>query len=186
MSLFEFIMIMIAIIIGLGIAELLAGVSSLLRHRAKAKTYWVHMLLTAVVFLALLQQFWEAWSLREVSEWTFIALLQVLGAPVCLYLCARLLLPENLEGEDIEGYYYSEMRPIWLLLFIGVCLSTTLRPIVFDGKLLAADNLQSLIILVALPLLWASSNRVLHSFCVSLALLLVLGDIVIFAGDIAN
>jgi hypothetical protein len=75
MSLFEFLMVLVSIIVGLGIAEILTGVARLIRCRESARPYWVHSLLVVSIFFALLQQWWELWELREVPEWTFIALL---------------------------------------------------------------------------------------------------------------
>lgn len=186
MGLFEFIMVMLSIIVGLGVAELLTGVASVLQNRVTVKVYWLHVILTAVIFLALLQQFWEAWGLRDVPTWSFGALLQFLGGPICLYLCARLLFPDPIKGGDLETHYYGAMRPIWLLLGIANILSTTFRPIAFDQPLLAADNATSFILLMGVAVLWSTQNRKVHAFLVCLALVLILGDIVAWSGLIAS
>ena len=70
MQLFEFLMVLMSIIVGLGIAALLAGVADLLRARNSTSFYWVHSLLVAVIFLALAQVWWESWDLRAAPEWT--------------------------------------------------------------------------------------------------------------------
>ena len=186
MGLFEFIMVMLSIIVGLGIAELLTGVASTLQNRHTVKVYWVHTLLTAAIFLALVQQFWEAWGLRHVDEWTFGALLQMLASPICLYLCARLLFPDPIKGGDLEVHYYDTMRPVWILLGIANIVSTTFRTLAFDVPLLVADNLTSLIILIAVAALWITQNRTVHACVVCLALILVIGDIVMWTGAIAS
>jgi hypothetical protein len=186
MGLFEFIMVMLSIIVGLGIAELLNGVANVLQHRLTVTFYWVHALLVTVVFLVLVQQFWEAWGLRDVPEWTFGALLQMLGGPVCLYLCARLLFPDPVENSDLEDHYYGAMRPVWFLLVIANVAATTFRPLAFDQSLLAAHNLTSFILLAGLTIAWVSQNRTFHACAVCLALLLVLGDILLWAGVIVS
>ena len=186
MGLFEFIMVIMSIIIGLGIAELLSGLARTLQHRASVHIYWVHLLLTSVVFLALIQQFWEAWSLRDVSGWTIGGLLHFLGAPICLYLCAKLLFPDETGAVDFEKHYYGDMRPVWLLLGLANILATTFRPIAFEESLVSVDNATSLIFLIAVPLLWLSQNRIAHALAVSVALVLVLGDIVIWTGEIES
>ncbi len=186
MGLFEFIMVMLSIIVGLGIAELLTGVAQVLQHRLTVRFYWVHGLLTTIVFLALVQQFWEAWGLRDVPEWTFVALLQMLGGPICLYLCARLLFPDPVENSDLETHYYSAMRPVWVLLGIAIILATTFRPLAFNQSLLAAHNLTSFLLLAGMAMAWISQNRTVHACAVSLAFLLVLGDILVWAGAIVS
>lgn len=186
MGLFEFIMVMLSIIVGLGIAELLTGVANVLQHRLTVRVYWVHSILATVVFLALVQQFWEAWGLRDIPEWTFGALLQMLGGPVCLYLCARLLFPDPVGNSDLEDHYYGAMRPVWPLLALANILATTFRPLAFDQSLLAAHNLTSFILLAGVTVAWFSQNRTVHACAVCLALLLVLGDILVWAGVIVS
>jgi hypothetical protein len=43
MGLFEFLMILLSVIIGLALTELLTGVASLLRVRETVRFYWVHV-----------------------------------------------------------------------------------------------------------------------------------------------
>ena len=74
MSLFEFLMVLMSIIIGLGIAEVLTGVARVIRERAQLRYYRVHGVLVAITFMALVQQWWEAWSLRTVPSWSFGAM----------------------------------------------------------------------------------------------------------------
>ena len=45
MQLFEFLMVLVSIIVGLGVAELLTGLARLLRARKSVRFYWVHALL---------------------------------------------------------------------------------------------------------------------------------------------
>ena len=163
------------------VPELLTGVAHALQYRHTVRFYWVHGVLTAIVFLALVQQFWEAWGLRDVPEWSFGALLQLLGAPICFYLCARLAFPDPVEGADLEVHYHGAMRPVWILLAIANILATTLRPIAFDDTLLSTGNLASLILLGASALLWLTQHRIVHAVVLSGALLVMLADILIWS-----
>ena len=45
MSLFEFLMVLVSIIIGLGIAEILTGIARQIRCRSSIQGYWVHSIL---------------------------------------------------------------------------------------------------------------------------------------------
>ncbi len=53
MSLFEFLMVLVSLIIGLGISEFLAGVARISRNKDSVQPYWVHSTLIVIVFLAL-------------------------------------------------------------------------------------------------------------------------------------
>jgi hypothetical protein len=110
----------------------------------------------------------------------------MLGNPICLYLCARLLFPDPIKNVDLEAHYYGAMRPVWVLLGIGNILSTTFRTLAFDVPLLAAHNLSSAILLVTVAVLWYTQNRSVHAYAVCAALILVIGDIVVWTGAIAS
>ena len=181
MSLFEFLMIMVSIIIGLGISELLTGIARFIRCRANARGYWVHWLLVAMIFLALLQQWWEFWGFRDVTEWDFFGALIMLGGPVGLFLIAHLLFPEPAEGADFEDYYYGEMRPVFWLAVGTIIVATGLRPILDGGELIKMDNASSLVGLVGFIVLAVSPNKTLHGTFIPLFLLILLADILRFA-----
>ena len=181
MGLFEFLMVLVSIIVGLGVAELLTGVARAIRRRTSVEFYWVHLVLVLVLFLSLLQQWWEIWDLRDVSEWSFVALLTMLAAPVCLFLMAHLVFPEPVDGADFEEYYYGEMRPIWGLGLVTVVASTSFRPLVFGNNLFSADNATSLIAILVLFVLLTSTRRSVHSTLVPLLLLSVLVDILVWS-----
>ena len=106
MGLFEFLMVLVSIIIGLGIAEILTGLARALRCRDSVQHYWVHSVLVLLVFVAQIQQWWESWGLRDAPEWTFLALIMMLVGPVCLFLITHLLFPEPVDGANLREYYY--------------------------------------------------------------------------------
>lgn len=176
MELFEFLMVLVSIIIGLGVAEVLTGVARVLRHRDSVRLNWVHTALVAAIFLALLQMWWESWGLQDMSEWSFPGLLMMLTGPVCLFLIAHLLYPEVVAGSDLRRYYYEVARPIWILGVLGVTGSTTFRPLLFGQPFFAADNATSLILFLGFVALAISKNRALHSVLVPTFLILLLLD----------
>ncbi len=186
MELFEFLMVLVSIIVGLGVAEVLTGVARTIRSRGSIESYWVHGILVLSLFVALLQQWWETWGLRDVSEWSFLALLMLMAAPVCLFLMAHLAFPEPVKGTRFEDYYYGEMRPLWILGAVAVTTSTLFRPVIFGSTLISASNATSFLGLVGFVALYASSRRRLHGILVSLFLVLLLTDILWWAGVIGD
>ena len=181
MSLFEFLMIMVSIIIGLGISELLTGIARFVRRRASTRGYWVHWLLVAIVFVALLQQWWEFWGFREVTEWDFFGALIMLGGPIGLFLIAHLLFPEPVDSADFRDYYYDEMRPVFWLGAATIVVATGLRPIIDGGELIRMDNATSLIGLAGFTAMALSKNKTLHAVLIPLFLLFLFVDILQFA-----
>ncbi|MFC1575101.1 hypothetical protein ACFL5A_00440 [Gemmatimonadota bacterium] len=177
MGLFEFLMVLVSIIIGLGIAEVLTGLARALRCAETVRHHWVHSVLVLAIFIAQLQQWWESWSLRDAPEWTFLALLMMLAGPVCLFLMAHLLFPERLEGANLREYYYGGMRPIWWLGGVAVVAATSFRPLIFGQALFAPDNASSFLTFLGFVLLFRSRREVIHGVVVPAVLLLLVLDI---------
>ncbi len=177
MSLFEFLMVLVSIIVGLGIAEILTGVARMIRCRDSITSYWVHSLAVVLVFLALLQQWWEAWGLRDTVEWTFGSLLLMLAGPVGLNLIAHLLFPERMQGANVRDYYFGAGRAVWTIAAITVLLATLFRPVVFDWQLLVPDNATSLAFFLGFALLAVSKRPAFHATLMPIFIALLLLDI---------
>jgi len=177
MSLFEFLMVFVSIIIGLGVAEVLTGIAQQIRNRESIQSYWVHSVLVAMVFFALLQQWWEVWGLRFEPEWPFHGLVMMVSGPVGLFLIAHLLYPEPMRGVDIREYYYGVMRPVWWLGVFTVVFSTVFRPLIFGHDLYTLDNASSLLFLVGFIVLAISRRPILHASVVPVFLAVILLDV---------
>ena len=180
-SIFEFLMLFVSLIVGLGVAEVLTGVTRIIRERETTSPYWIHSLFIVIVFLALLQQWWEIWGVRDVEAWTFPGLLLMLGGPIGLFIIANLLFPEPVRGTDFKNYYFGKMKPvIWIAVF-SVLLAVSFRPIVFGSKLFALENLSSFVIMaifVSLTFIkkeWYQGTMVLSVFLALLADVLLVG-----------
>lgn len=178
MTLFEFLMVLVSIIVGLGIAEVLTGVARLIRSRDSTSRYWIHSCVVALVFFALIQQWWELWNLRDVPEWTFLSLILMLTGPMGLFLIAHLIFPESLKGADLRNHYYESIRPIGWLAAFTVLFAALFRPVAFGSQLLELDNATSLIFLGGFITLATTRNSTLHAVLVPLFLALLLWDIV--------
>ena len=184
MSLFEFLMVLVSIIIGLGITELLKGVGQMIRYRKSVRTYWVHSVLIVFVMIALLQQWWEIWDLQGVPGWTFPGLLLMLSGPVGLFLITHLLFPRPMRDADIRDYYYGAMRPVWWLAVATVSLATLFRPIVTGDILFRVDNATSFFSFAGFVILALSKNRILHAILVPLFLAGILWDVLALSFEI--
>ena len=186
MSLFEFLMVMVSIIIGLGISELLTGIARLIRSRDETKAYWVQLVLAAAIFIVLVQQWWEFWHLRELQEWTFAIVLLYLAELVCLFLIAHLLFPEHVRGADLRAYYYGEMRAVWWLGIVTIIFAMSFWHVAVGHPVFVADNFSTWVGLVSFIILALSKRPVLHATLVPLFLLLAVWDVVEFSFVVSN
>ena len=145
MSEFDFISVLISLIIGLGITNLLAGAGRAFYRRRKNPVDEVHMVLTASTLLILTLNWWVTFSWRNETNWSFEKFLVLIAWTVSLYMLTIFLYPPDLseaeEHRDVWlhnriGYYGafviicildvlqtgmrgSLFRPVWYLPFIG-------------------------------------------------------------------
>ena len=179
MGLFEFLMILISVVIGLGLTEILTGWANLLRARDDVRFYWVHTLFQFGVFFALLQQWWEFWEMEEVGEIAFLAVLVVLATPILLFLIAHLLFPTQAEGADLEEYYYSQAPLLWGLVITGTLAGTFLEPVISGYPVFHPANLSGIPMVAFCFFLAVSKNRRAHGVLVPIIILIVLLDTIL-------
>ena len=185
MNLFEFLMILLSLIVGLGVAEILSGFGRFVRDRGIEGLSWIHAVLSLTILLALLQTFWESWGLREFESWTFPAMLLMLSSPVALLLIAHILYPANTSDTDLEDHYFGRARLLWLVACFTVIAGVMFRPLAFGMELFAVDNLSALPTLGICVLLSYSSVRKVHYVLAPLVLLAVLLDTLTISYSIA-
>ena len=170
-------MVLVSIIVGLGVAEVLTGVARQIRFRDSSVGYWVHACAVAIIFFALLQNWWELWVLRDAAQWNFLGLVLMLLPPSALYLVAHLIFPDSIQGAKFRTHYYGEMRPIWWLAVFATIASTLFKPLAFRVELFNLDNAASVPMVVGLIVLARSKNVVLHSVLVPAFLMVLLWDV---------
>ena len=120
MDRFSFVMVLLSIIVGLGVTELLTNFARQIQNRATIKFYWIHTILALLVYVALLQQWWEIWGVRDVPTWTFPGLLMMLAGPTGLFLIANLLFPEPVRDTNFRDYYFDRLKPVLWLAVVSV------------------------------------------------------------------
>jgi hypothetical protein len=116
-AMFEYVMVLASIIVGLGLTHLLQGVSHLVVSAGRTKSYWVHIVWVAYMFLTAVMWWWFEFRFRTVETWTFQLFLFVLGYAFIIYLMCAWLFPEEAdEREGYKNYFYSRRRWFFALL----------------------------------------------------------------------
>jgi len=116
MDQFEYLSVLVSIILGLGMTHILVGVGRLLRRRRQVESYWVHSLQTATMFLFLINQWWTTFSWAEFPNLSFFHHVFLMTTPVCLFLGSVLLFPdEDIADVSLRDHYFQVHRPYYLL-----------------------------------------------------------------------
>ena len=184
MTQFQFVLVLLSIIIGLGVTDLLTKISRQIRLGRKVKFSWLQSAVVLLIFIALLQQWWESWGLQSVDHWNFGTMLLMLAGPVGLYIGSHMLFPHTLEDSDLEEHYFGHIKPFWLAATSVVIVSTLFRPISFGMALIDPDNAASLFLASGFLGLAFIRNRLFHKIVVPLVFLALLLDIFVFNANI--
>ena len=118
MGAFEYLSVLISIILALGMTRVLAGVGEMLQARSRHRVYWVHAIWIINVLLFLVVAWWIFYRWRNQQPWTFFLFIFVLISPTLLYLASLLLFPR--EGDvdsavDYKTHYYANHRAFFIL-----------------------------------------------------------------------
>jgi hypothetical protein len=120
MDMFNYVMVLASVIIGLGVTHLLHGIGGIVQHPKREKLYWVHLLWVAAIFLRAIFRWWYEFRLSSVPVWTFTLFLFVLAYAFLIFLWCALLFPRDLAGYDgFKDYFYSRRRWFFGLLLAG-------------------------------------------------------------------
>jgi hypothetical protein len=118
MSPFEYIVVLISIILGMGITQLLSGIAGMVLRWNGLKTYWPHTVLIGLTFILHIQDWWATWELQSVKLWYLPVFLFIIFYPVNLYILTRILFPMRWTGTpvDLKEFYFANFRKIYLFL----------------------------------------------------------------------
>jgi hypothetical protein len=95
MGAFEYLSVLISIILALGMTRVLGGVGEMLQARSRHRIYWVHVIWIVNLFLYLVIAWWIFYRWRDQQPWNFYLFLFVLISPTILYLASLLLFPRK-------------------------------------------------------------------------------------------
>jgi uncharacterized membrane protein len=164
---FDYLSVLISIVLGLGITNLLGGLATLVRRRSHIAMYWPLPVWIVTLFLIHVQTWWAMFGLRQVPHWSFEAFLVVLMQPVLLYLMSALIVPEPADGEtkvDLRETYFRE-RGWFFACFLAVLCVSLSKDLVLSGHLPAWPNLGAHIVFILFALIGiATKSDLVHKF----------------------
>ena len=119
MHMFEYVIVLISIVIGLALTHLMQGIAGLIQNPSRARIWWVHLAWVAYMILSIVFWWWWEFQLQNITAWTFPIYLFVIFYAFYLYLVCAVLFPLRLEG--YEGYkdYFLARRRWFFGLLIG-------------------------------------------------------------------
>ncbi len=155
-SAFEYVSILVSIILGLGITQILSSFSDLLYHYKEVKFYWPHTLWVLFILFLHIQDWFITYQLKDKLVWTLPELFFILLYPITLFITVKMLLPSNEsdKGTDMKVYCRSHYPVIFFILGIAVFIS-----ILFNVFLLEKAWRQQIVLLIFFSLIMYISVR---------------------------
>jgi hypothetical protein len=150
MTPFEYVSVLISIILGLGISQLVTGVADIVHQWERVKLYWPHMLWVGFIFFLHVQDWWTLYDLRHLGVWHLHTFLFTVLYPINLFILARLLFPFGSAdpGTDFRKFYFQNFRRLFLWANISVGLSIVDNLLISDLSL--ADQPLQLLLFIFL------------------------------------
>lgn len=125
MTPFEYIAVIVSIILGLGIAQIVTGLAHFIHGSNQVKIYWPHLLWIFMVFFLHVQEWWLFYEYKNFTEWKLLIFLFVILYPIGLFIQSRILFPfDNFdEVTDLKEFYFKNYRTYFLSVAILALLS---------------------------------------------------------------
>lgn len=121
MNKFDFLSVLVSIIVALGISHILTCTARLINRRGRVNFYPPTLIWMVSLFLLLVFIWWVSFYRREVEHWTFFGFLLYLLIPILVSVSGYLLVPEmELELEprfDLEKQYFHNRK--WFFGILG-------------------------------------------------------------------
>ena len=120
-SAFEYLSVLVSIIVGLALAHLLSSAARLLQLRRRLHLHATTLCWMAFLFLANIQIWWAGFERRDSTEWNFFTFLLYLLMPITGFLLSYLIVPDldDADGIDLRRNF-DDNRPWFFALLVAL------------------------------------------------------------------
>ena len=117
---FEYIGVLISVIMGLAITHLAVGASKLIQNRESARIYLPHVMWTVNVLLYILMIWWSMFWWSGLEDWSAYQYLGITIYAIVLFLMSAMLYPYDMDKDiDIEAYFFKNRVWFFSLMLIA-------------------------------------------------------------------
>ena len=164
MTQFEYLAVLISILIGLGIAELTISWGRLLQRRAQVRFSALHAFWSIFTLFLAVQFWWGFWNYRTVEHWSLGSLLFFVLQGISLVFLTILLAPGRADSGhlNLQDLYYENARPFFLVGAGLLALTSVADTFVLGMPIGHTENLLRLVGIGAATCVGWSTNRRLH------------------------
>ena len=126
MGVFEYIGVLISVIMGLGVTHLAIGATKLIQHREEVRFYVPHMIWTANILIFILLIWWGMFSWSSHDNWYALEYLFITAYAITSFFLAAMLYPWDM-APDIDVRAFFSKNRVWFFgsLLVAWGIDTT-------------------------------------------------------------
>jgi hypothetical protein len=181
MSPFEYVIVLISIILGLGITHVLTGIAQLIREEKSIKLFGPYLIWIVLVFVMHIHEWWITYQLKTMVAWRLPTFLFIILYPILLFILANLLFPESWEksNRNMKQFYFTAYRKFFGCAAALVVLSVLQN--IFISDLAITTQFVHLILLVVLSVMLTvkPTTIIVHTAVAVMLLAILIASLVI-------
>jgi hypothetical protein len=133
---FNYLSVLISIILGLAITQVLQAVRGLILTRKRVRLYTPTVIWTALALLIAIQAWWASFSMHTRVSWNFLSLLVIVLQAISIYMMAALVLPDPKEETIVELREHYLAHRIWFFgAQLGAVVFSLAKTLILSGHL---------------------------------------------------
>lgn len=118
---FEFVLVIVSVIVGLGLTEFAIGMADLIQSYQTAIFYWPFAALIGLGFIGCLNYWGTVYKLRHVTSWSIPNIGVVFMSGMIFFIITSITFPNpNTFDQNYERHFNANIRIIFALLFLLV------------------------------------------------------------------
>ncbi|MBC9031330.1 hypothetical protein IAG41_02900 [Sphingomonas sp. JC676] len=111
MGMFEYVVVLTGVVIGLALTHLMQGVARIIEQPDRVRVWWVHLGWVGYMFVNAVFWWWWEFRLRLIVSWSFQLYAFVLGYAFLVYLICAVLFPSDVAAfRGYKEYFIARRR----------------------------------------------------------------------------
>ena len=161
MNIFEYVVAILMLILGLGVTALLGDVVDAFRNRHKTRLHWIPLIWAAIVFIEQMQFLWAIFELNYlIQSWTAEEFIVMLCLALLLFVAGSLVVPRG-DHDGMDSWELFQQNGRWSLAVLACyqLIAFIVNPLFFDIPIFDLHNLPNLLLGIFLITLLFIQNR---------------------------
>ena len=133
MDQFNYLSVLLSIVIGLAITQILKGYRGIVLARRRVDAYWPVLLWSATLLMINVQSWWAMFAMRNVRSWTFAGFAVVLAQTIVQYMLSAIVLPDFFGDErvDLREHYFAHRHWFFGLAILVLLVSLSKERVLY-------------------------------------------------------